>query len=98
MKSKGTLEAMLRVRELCYGALRGYDNVTVYDFAGREDWTLDLDNYKDTLHYGQWINDAMVEEIAAGRCAVTDAAALLAVNDALRVRAQEQIDAGGWIY
>ena len=40
----------------------------------------------------------MVEEIAAGRCAVTDAAAILAVNDALRVRAQEQIDAGGWIY
>ena len=98
MKSKGTLEAMLHVRELCYGALSGYDNVTVHDFAGREDWTLDLSNYKDTLHYGQWINDAMVEEIAAGRCAVTDAAALLAVNDALRVRAQEQIDAGGWIY
>ena len=98
MKSKGTLEAMLHVRELCYGALSGYDNVTVYDFAGREDWTLDLSNYKDTLHYGQWINDAMVEEIAAGRCTVTDDAAILAVNDALRTRAGEQIDAGGWVY
>ena len=98
MKSKGTLEAMLRVRELCYGALSGYDNVTVYDFAGREDWTLNLDNYKDALHYGQWINDAMVEEIAAGRCAVPDDTAILAVNNALRMRAQEQIDAGGWVY
>ena len=25
---------------------------------------LDLNNYKDTLHYGQWINDAIVEDIA----------------------------------
>ena len=98
MKSKGTLEGMLHVRELCFDALSGYANVTLYDFSGREDWTLNLDNYKDTLHYGQWINDAMVEEIAAGRCAVPDDTAILAVNDALRVRAQEQIDAGGWIY
>ena len=98
MKSKGTLEAMLRVRELCFDALCGYANVTVYDFSGREDWTLNLDNYKDTLHYGQWINDAIVEDIAAGRCAVTERAMIAATNDALRRRAAEQLDAGGWIY
>ena len=79
MLSKGTLESMLALRGLCYDALSAYENVTVHDFAAREDWVLNLNNYKDTLHYGQWINDAMVEEIAAGRCAVTDDAAILAV-------------------
>lgn len=28
MQSKGTLEAMLALRGLCYDALSGYDNVT----------------------------------------------------------------------
>lgn len=28
-------------------------------FPRGKDWVLDLNNYKDTLHYGQWINDAM---------------------------------------
>ena len=98
MKSKGTLKGMLHVRELCFDALSGYANVTLYDFSGREDWTLNLDNYKDTLHYGQWINDAIVEDIAAGRCVVTERAMIDATNDALRTRAAEQLDAGGWIY
>lgn len=48
MQSKGTLEAMLALRGLCYDALSGYDNVTIYDFSTREDWVLDLNNYKDT--------------------------------------------------
>ena len=98
MESKGTLEPMLRARTLCYDALSGFDNVTVYDFTVREDWTLRLDNYKDTLHYGQWINDAMVEEIAAGRCAVSSREALDAATCALRERAQALVTAGGWIY
>ena len=51
-------------------ALSACSNVTVHDFAAREDWVLNLNNYKDTLHYGQWINDAIVEDIAAGSCAV----------------------------
>jgi len=98
MESKGQLEPMLRARGLCYDALSGYANVTVYDFAAREDWTLNLNNYKDSLHYGQWINDAIVEDIAAGRCAVTHRDQLDAATASLRKRALEQIEAGGWIY
>lgn len=98
MESKGQLEPMLRARGLCYDALSGYANVTVYDFAAREDWTLNLNNYKDSLHYGQWINDAIVEDIAAGRCAVTGRDQLDAATASLRKRALEQIEAGGWIY
>ena len=98
MQAKGTLESMLTLRGLCYDALSLYDNVTIYDFAAREDWVLNLDNYKDTLHYGQWINDAIVEEIAANRCAVLSRDQLDAATAQLRQWANELIAAGRWLY
>lgn len=98
MQSKGTLEAMLALRGLCYDALSGYDNVTIYDFSAREDWVLDLNNYKDTLHYGQWINDAMAECIAGGEYTVSSRETLDAATEKLRAWANAQIEAGGWIF
>ncbi len=98
MQSKGTLESMLTLRGLCYDVLSAHENVTVYDFAAREDWVLDLDNYKDTLHYGAWINDAIVEDIAAGRCAVADRAQLDESTAQLRAWADAILSAGHWIY
>ncbi|MFR5796165.1 MAG: hypothetical protein ACLUI3_11885, partial [Christensenellales bacterium] len=96
--SKGTLEAMLALRGLCYDALSSYDNVTIYDFSAREDWVLDLNNYKDTLHYGQWINDAMAECIAGGEYIVSSRETLDAATEKLRAWANAQIEAGGWIF
>lgn len=98
MQSKGTLESMLALRGLCYDALSAYDNVTVHDFAARADWVLDLNNYKDTLHYGQWINDAIVCDIAAGTCVVTAREQLDAATAQLRAWANELMQAGHWIY
>lgn len=98
MASRGTLEAMLALRGVCYDALSGYENVTLYDFAAREDWVLTIANYKDTLHYGQWINDAIAESIAAGDGVVTDRAQLDAATDTLRRWAGELLAAGTWIY
>ena len=98
MESKGTLEAMLTLRGLCYDALSGYDNVTIYDFSARADWVLDLNNYKDTLHYGQWINDAITECIARGESVVASREALDTATNQLRAWADAQIEAGGWIF
>ena len=98
MESKGTLEAMLTLRGICYDALSGYENVTIYDFAAHEEWTLDLNNYKDMLHYGPWINDAIVESIAAGEFIVQNRTQLDAATDSLRTRALEIFSAGRWLY
>ena len=98
MLNKGTLESMLTLRSVCYEALSAYENVTVHDFAAREDWVLNLDNYKDTLHYGQWINDAIVEEIAQNTCAVLSREQLDAATMQLRSWANALMDAGRWIY
>ena len=98
MKSRGTLEAMLTLRGLCYDALSAYPNVTVYDFSAREDWVLHLENYKDTLHYGQWINDAITACIADGESVVSSRETLDTATRQLRQWADMQIDAGGWIF
>lgn len=98
MLSRGNLEAMLTLRGLCYDMLSIYDNVTLYDFSVRENWVLDLSNYKDTLHYGQWINDAIIEEIAAGKSACADRSEIDHASETLRGWAHTLIDAGGWIF
>lgn len=98
MLSKGTLYAMLTLRGLCYDALSGYENVTIYDYSAREEWVLNLYNYKDTLHYGQWINDAVAECIAAGDGVVLSRAQLDAATEQLSLWANALIDAGRWIY
>ena len=98
MQSKGTLESMLALRGVIYDTLCGYDNVRVFDFAARADWVLDLSNYKDTLHYGQWINDEIVTCIAQGDGVVTDRTALDRATAQLREWAAALIDAGGWIF
>ena len=98
MKSKGTLEAMLTLRGLCYDLLSGYDNVTLHDFTVRDDWVLDLSNYKDTLHYGEWINDEITRCIATGACAVSSREQIDAASQTLRAWAEAQIEAGGWIF
>ena len=95
---QGTMIYHLEQKEAVIRILLGYDNVKIYDFQAELDWVTDLDNYIDAWHYGPWINDAIVEDIAAGRCAVTERAMIAATNDALRRRAAEQLDAGGWIY
>lgn len=98
MASRGTLEAMLTLRGVCYDALSACPNVTLYDFAAREEWVLTIENYKDTLHYGQWINDAIAEAIASGDGALSSRSQLDAATSALRRWADELLAAGDWIY
>ena len=98
MASKGTLEAMLTLRGLCYDALSDYDNVTLFDFAAREEWVTSIANYKDTLHYGQWINDAITACIASGDGIVESRAQLDDASGRLRRWAEAMLAAGGWIF
>lgn len=98
MESNGTLDALLALRGACYDALSGYENVSVYDFAAREDWVTDLSNYKDTLHYGPWINDEIVGCIERGDGLVKSRAQLDGATEQLRAWARALIDAGGWIF
>ncbi len=46
-------------------------NIEVYGFEGLTDITTDLDNYQDTLHYGPWINEKIMNDIHDGNNRLT---------------------------
>ena len=98
MESRGTLEALLSLRLLCYERLSPYPNEKLYDFTTRKDWVLDLSNYKDTTHYGIWINDAIGECIAKGEALITAPEQIETNSRQLHDWADSLIQAGKWIF
>ena len=68
--------------------LLAYDNVRLFDFAAREEWTLDLDRYMDYSHHDPQMNEQIVRGMAAGENAVRDVAQVLAANEAIRAAAE----------
>ena len=98
MKSKGNLDALLPLRALSFQLLHGYSNVRIYDFAGRSDWILYLDNYKDTTHYGEWINDAITDCLSREENLVSNIEEIESTSRQLQQWADSIYAAGKWIY
>ena len=93
---QGTMIYHLEQKEAVIRILLGYDNVKIYDFQAELDWVTDLDNYIDAWHYGPWINDAIVERVAAGKNRITDWTQARE-NDETLLRYVEYIEAcGAW--
>lgn len=93
---QGDLIYHLEQKEALVRALLPYDNVKLYDFQAETAWITDLDNYIDAKHYGPWINDAIVERVAAGENRITDGAQA-AQNDAVLCRYVDFVVArGAW--
>lgn len=67
----GQLEAQLKAEELAVSLLTEESNVQVYGFADRTEITEDLDNYMDVLHYGDWINEEIMNMIYEGEGKLT---------------------------
>ena len=62
----GVLDADLDGVEYALEKLLACPNVEVYFYHDRWDIATDLDNYKDTSHYGKWINSWMTRAMADG--------------------------------
>ena len=62
----GQLEAQLKAEELAVSLLTQAPNIHVYGFADRTEITANLDNYMDILHYGDWINEEIMDMIYRG--------------------------------
>lgn len=67
----GDLEAYIYNMEQAMGQLLTYENVEIYYFQDEKDMITDLDNYMDTLHFTQDINQYMAEQIISGRDRLT---------------------------
>lgn len=66
-----TTDTMLEFKEYAIKEMLKYDNVKLYDFQNLDDIVLNLDNYKDTIHYSSQICDDIVKDIDEGNNLIT---------------------------
>lgn len=67
----GTMEKWLEAEEYIISLILEHDNIRLFSFNGRTDITTDLNNYKDTIHYGEWVNSFMLRSMCDGKCRLT---------------------------
>jgi hypothetical protein len=68
---KTTAESVRKIKQYLYEEGIRQQNLTVYDFQAAETIVTDLNNYRDTWHYSEDVNDWMLEQIRLGHYKVT---------------------------
>lgn len=66
------LNAQLEAEEMAVRMLTGIDNIHLYAFADNIGMVSNLDNYADSLHYGEWINSDILNWIHRGEHELTE--------------------------
>ena len=67
----GTIYRQIEAEELVIEEILKHDNIKLYSFNNLTDITTDLNNYKDELHYGSWINSLMLQYMYDDKCLLT---------------------------
>lgn len=57
---KGELNKSISVEEYAIELILQQPNIKLFSFSTMADITTDLNNFKDTLHYGEWINSQIL--------------------------------------
>ena len=71
LRQEGRLEAQLEMEELVVREILPHKNIRLFSWNTVEELTGDLNNYKDRIHYGPWVNDWMLRQMAAGSGEIT---------------------------
>lgn len=67
----GTLDRMVASEKLAVEEMLRHPNIRLYSFNDLFDVTMDLNNYKDKLHYGEWVNSMILRYMKEGKCLLT---------------------------
>ena len=67
----GTLERLVASEKLAIEEMLRHPNIRLYSFNGLFDLTMDLNNYKDKLHYGAWVNTLILRYMQEDKCRLT---------------------------
>ncbi|MDO4991006.1 MAG: hypothetical protein Q4E45_10920 [Eubacteriales bacterium] len=59
--ASGEIYALFEGMQTAAGLMLECDNIRLYDFDGRRDIIGDVNNYRDLMHYGEWINSLMLK-------------------------------------
>ena len=68
----GTIYKQIEAEEYVINIILECDNIKLFSFNNRLDITGNINNYKDSVHYGQWINDLMLRWMYEGKYELTE--------------------------
>ncbi len=67
----GTIYKQLEAEKIVIEQMLECDNIRLFSFNNLTDIITDLNNYKDSLHYGSWVNSLMLKYMYDDRCRLT---------------------------
>lgn len=67
----GTIYKWIEAEQYAIELILEHPNIKLYSFNNRTDITTDLNNYKDILHYGEWVNSYILRAMYDGTCLLT---------------------------
>lgn len=67
----GTIYRQHEAETIVIEQILPYSNIKLFSFNNLTDITTDINHYKDSLHYGSWINSLMLEYMHDGKCQLT---------------------------
>ncbi len=79
----GTIYGIIEAERIMAEEILGCKNIKLFSFNLLTDITTDMNNYKDTTHYGPWINDMILQYIHDGKCLLTSENYLEHLNEEL---------------
>ncbi len=68
----GSFEKHMEAEELVISLIVSHPNIHLYSFNTLTDFTTDLNNYKDTTHYGEWGNTMILKYMSEDKCRLTE--------------------------
>lgn len=71
MNNTGKLDWQIEMECLAIEELLQYPNIKLYSFTDDFEMTCNLDNYRDCLHYGDWISSRILEQMKNGEHLLT---------------------------
>lgn len=67
----GTVYKYLDALQIATEELLSCENINLFSFFQLSDIVDDLNNYKDTIHYGSWVNSLILNLMSENRCRLT---------------------------
>ena len=65
------LKAQLSAEEMAVQILLEAENIKIFSFAENAELAANLDNYTDSLHYGEWVNSDILKWMKEGKYQLT---------------------------
>ena len=68
----GELEKYVEAQRILIEEVLECDNIRLFQLNTLTEITCDLNNYRDTLHYGIWVNDLILQYMKEDKCRLTE--------------------------